>query len=379
MRRLRFIALLLLACLCGVVQAEPHRATRLGNPATRFAEPLSTPDDLRRTLAREDLRADVAAILRMSGYLGSLQDFQAALARAEIREVSYPVGARLPAMSTRIQGKAALLHEVLWAGEAPLPAYEFLVESGDRVYRVVTPKACSNFWVEEQQRPRLSLSCDAPEEGLVARPVTLCHRIANTGNAPAAGAALTTLVPAGMELVDPATPAPTDRVTWTLPPVAPGAEQSACATFRPIRAGLASFTTQTSGGLPAATPCTTRIRGIPAVLLEVIDLRDPVPVGQDVVYEIRVLNQGSETLRTLRVHATLEDGQTFLAATGPTPMQRNGAVLASKPLASLEPKQEAVWRITVRADKAADVRFKVDLLAEPFKRPVSETEATLQY
>ncbi|MCG6927308.1 MAG: hypothetical protein LJF30_18620, partial [Acidobacteria bacterium] len=43
--------------------AQQHRATRLGNPATRFAKPLKQGDDLRVLLRAENMKADVAAIL----------------------------------------------------------------------------------------------------------------------------------------------------------------------------------------------------------------------------------------------------------------------------------------------------------------------------
>ncbi len=148
-----------------------HRATHLGNPATRFADPLKTPDDLRRTLQSEALREDVQLVLRMSGYTGGMDDFLRAAAQAPVQALSIPVGSVPPAMSTRRKGRPHLPRNVLWAGKAPIDAYEFSFLSGERRYRVVTPKACSNFWVEEQlPRPRhaLDLSCDAPANS--ARP-----------------------------------------------------------------------------------------------------------------------------------------------------------------------------------------------------------------
>ena len=61
-----FSAILLLTAFPAAAQTEHHRATRLGNPATRFAKPMKKPDDLRVMLRAEKMKADIAAILNTS-------------------------------------------------------------------------------------------------------------------------------------------------------------------------------------------------------------------------------------------------------------------------------------------------------------------------
>lgn len=98
--------------------SAPHRATHLGNPATRFAPPLQKPEDLRRLLtADEALRADVASVLRQAGWRGSLEDLRRAAAIAPIEAVRLPKGTRMPFMSTRRNGKAIALIDVIWEGK----------------------------------------------------------------------------------------------------------------------------------------------------------------------------------------------------------------------------------------------------------------------
>ena len=60
--------------------AQQHRATRLGNPATRFAPPLKKPDDLRVLLRSERMKADVATILQQVGWKGNLEDLDRGVA-----------------------------------------------------------------------------------------------------------------------------------------------------------------------------------------------------------------------------------------------------------------------------------------------------------
>ncbi len=128
--------------------AQQHRATSLGNPSTRFAKPLKKGDDLRVLLRSEKAKADVAAVLKDAGWAGDIADLERAAATAEISEIKIPAGTTLPFMAARKNGKAYAMKDVLWAGAKPIDALGFEFSSGCVRYRLVTPKACSNFWVE---------------------------------------------------------------------------------------------------------------------------------------------------------------------------------------------------------------------------------------
>jgi hypothetical protein len=129
--------------------AQQHRATRLGNPATRFSKPLKKADDLRVLLRAEKMKADVAVVLQEVGWKGNLEDLDRGAATADIEEVEIAPGTRLPYMSARKGGKPVVLRDVEWAGKKPFPAYAFEFSSNCQRYRLVTPKACSNFWIED--------------------------------------------------------------------------------------------------------------------------------------------------------------------------------------------------------------------------------------
>ena len=373
--------------LTASAQTEPHRATHLGNPATRFADPLKTPEDLRRTLLQESLQDDVQKVLRMSGYLGDMEDFRHAAANAQIDELSIPVGTLLPAMSTRKKGKVDLLRNVLWAGKKPIDAYEFSFISGETRYRVVTPKACSNFWAEEKlPRPvaELALSCEAPTESPIHKSITVCNTLANQGELSDSMVHVLMPIPAGtrLESVSPDTGTNENQaITWAFEKLAAGEKQSACATFMPSQLGQAEFKSAAAGKRTGSvsSQCGTRVFGIPAVLLEVIDLADPILVGKDVVYVIRVLNQGTLPLTNVKVIASVESGQRYLSGTGASEVSQQDELITPAPIPLLNPKETVEWQIVVKAETAGDVRFNVGLLADQFNRAIMETEATFQY
>ena len=120
--RTKFVAILAPAVALGFLavsaEAQQHKATRLGNPATRFAKPLKKADDLRVMLRSEKTKADVAAILNEAGWKGNLEDLDRAAATAEISEIQIPTGTRIPFMSSRKNKKPHALVDVLWAGAA---------------------------------------------------------------------------------------------------------------------------------------------------------------------------------------------------------------------------------------------------------------------
>lgn len=266
----RILATLLLTSLLSfqsvLAQTEVHRSTRLGNPATRFAPPLKTPEDLRRTLSSDALREDVQQVARMSGYLGDMADFHKAVETAPIKEIAIPPNTLLPAMSTRKKGKVDLLRNVLWVGKKPIDAYEFSFISGERRYRVVTPKACSNFWVEEQlppPKPELALNCEAPAESAGDALVEVCCTLKNVGELPESQATLALPYPAGAkvrcvsggpDVTDPA------RLTWKFDNLAPGEKRTVCANFTPTQAGVLAVTASATARRAAAVDGGSRTR-----------------------------------------------------------------------------------------------------------------------
>ena len=162
----KFVAILAPALALGFLAvtagAQQHKATRLGNPATRFAKPLKKADDLRVLLRSEKTKADVAAILNEAGWKGNLEDLDRAAATAEISEIQIPTGTRIPFMSSRKNKKPHALVDVLWAGKKPIDALGFEFTSNCVRYRLVTPKACSNFWVEEIGKDTTDPKCLPP-------------------------------------------------------------------------------------------------------------------------------------------------------------------------------------------------------------------------
>ncbi|MCK6500262.1 MAG: hypothetical protein L6Q38_12385, partial [Nitrospira sp.] len=171
------------------------------------------------------------------------------------------------------------------------------------------------------------------------------------------------------------------RVTWTVGAMSPGASKALCATMTSAAPGTLSFAPTASGSCapPVQSRCEAQVAGIPAVLLEVIDLADPIEVGNPVTYEIRVTNQGTAPLTQIRMIGHLPESQEYVSGSGATTVQAADRTITMEPLGRLEAKAEAVWRVVSKALRVDDARFKVELTTDQFQRPVEEFEATAQY
>lgn len=384
----RFAGLLALWFTVGVlspVTAQQHFATRLGNPATRFADPLQTPDDLRRMLTSEKLRADVDFIARESGFKGDLEELRSAARTAKILELKIPHKSVMKAMSTREKGNPVLLREVMWMGQEPIEAYEFYFASQGRRYRVVTPKPCANFWVEDygvELRPVLVMQCSVPVEVILGRPARYCLVVTNSGNEAESATTVTLAIPANTAIVNAAGATQTPgQLKWELGALPPGRSTNLCATFQSPQLGALPFAARAQGRVSPAVEsrCESRVVGLPSVLFEVVDVADPVEVGKEQTYEIKVVNQGTAPLTNVKVVCTLEESQEFVSGAGATVVSAEGRVIILAPLPELAVKQQAAWRVVVKALVAGDVRFTSELHADQFTRPIKETESTQQY
>jgi uncharacterized repeat protein (TIGR01451 family) len=377
------MALVLAMELANPVAAQQHRATRLGNPATRFAPPLTSPEDLRARFSDPKLKPDIALILHQWGWRGDLDDLFRAALSAPVTKIKMPVGSRMPFMSSRENGKPVTLKDVVWAGDEPITAYVFEFASKGRRYRCVTPSPCSNFFLEDLGAPELTIGCNAPAEIPVDRPVKVCLTLRNTGDGAEPRATVHMVVPPGATNVEASangTCSATD-VTWEFTNLTASASKELCMSFTVPRESMLELGATAAGTLSESrhTQCETRIFGIPGLLIDAVDLEDPVAVGHEVTYDIKVTNQGTATCRNVRLICALPESEEFVSGTGPTSVLAQGRTLTTDPVTSFAPRAVVTWRVIVKALAPDDARFIVHLYADELEKPIYEEEPTRLY
>jgi uncharacterized repeat protein (TIGR01451 family) len=170
-------------------------------------------------------------------------------------------------------------------------------------------------------------------------------------------------------------------VTWELGDLAPQDSKKVSMAYHPSKAGTKKNTTTATATCASAVTVSTatNVDTISAILLEVIDLSDPIEVGKDVTYVITATNQGSAPATNIVIKATLEKSMEYVGYSGTTGGAVSGNTITFEPLPSLAPKDTATWKVVVKASKEGDVRFGVTMNSDELTRDVQETEATKFY
>lgn len=232
------------------------------------------------------------------------------------------------------------------------------------------------------RKPELSLTKTCPDVRFLGRPADFELTLRNTGDAPATDVVLTDNVPAGLNFVtaDNGGQFSGGVVTWRLGTIEPGASRSVRLSVNCRERGVFENTAAARAYCAdARASCRMEVKGIAAILLEVIDVHDPIEIGADETYEIEVLNQGSTEGTNIRVVAELPPEMRFVSASGPTRERVSGRTIEFDPIPSLAPKAKAVYRVIARGEQAGDVRFKVSITSDQITSPVQETESTHVY
>jgi len=244
--------------------------------------------------------------------------------------------------------------------------------------------ADSNSTATVVTQPVLTVTKTCPAKRYIGRNITYDIVVTNQGNGPAVNTSLDDCIPTNTSMVSASDGGTVTGkgVLWNLGTLQPQESREVSVTVRADSFGEAENCVVASAECADAVKdcCVTVVAGIPAILLEVIDIADPIEIGANETYEIRVTNQGTATDTNVRIACTLEAGtMEYVSSEGPTTGSSVGNTITFEPLPTLSSKDTATWRVYVKAVGEGDVRFKVTLNSDQLDRDVQETESTNFY
>ena len=243
--------------------------------------------------------------------------------------------------------------------------------------------ANSNTVATVLTQPALAVSIKCPERVFLGRDICYEVTVRNTGDGPSNNTILSANLPAGTTFArasDGGAPAGAG-VSWNLGTLAAGATKTVTFCVAGGTAGQLATTATVNGACAAqqTANCAVKLEGIPAILVECIDVEDPDEVGTTETYIITVTNQGSAPGTGIKVVAEIPTQMSFVSATGATAGTNQGQTVTFTPLPSLAPKAKAEWRVVVKANQPGDVRFRLKVTSDQFSTPIEETESTNLY
>lgn len=229
----------------------------------------------------------------------------------------------------------------------------------------------------------LSLKKTGPGPRYLGRPATYTIKVTNHGDMTARNILLEDTIPVGMRFIRTnydGVPE-RDRINWMLPALPPNESHWVEVTYQADQEGTFTSQTTTSADCvsPASISSSFTVKGIPALMLEVVDVEDPIQLGDHETYVITTTNQGTSDATNITIVCQLEDNVEYHSSLGPTTGVAQGNTVIFKPLDRLPPLTKATWHVVIKAIHPGDVRFKVSMNSDQLSRPVEESESTQLY
>lgn len=234
--------------------------------------------------------------------------------------------------------------------------------------------------------PRLDLVMQGPALRYLDRKALYTIKVTNPGDAPASNVTVGDTVPAGFKVLAASDGGRHDfstrTVSWFLGEIGPGQTKEVKLEVQAINIGEHRHKAVAVGarGLRAETEVQTRVEGLSALLVELVDTEDPIEVSGETAYEIRITNTGSKTETDIKLVATVPDKMEYKSSQGPTKGREEAPrTIVFEPLEKLAPRADAIYRINVKCVDQGTVRFKIQVTSTNLMEPVIKMEATRIY
>jgi len=243
------------------------------------------------------------------------------------------------------------------------------------------PKATAQAKMDIRQ-PKLTLAVSGPAKCMVRSEPTFTMEIANPGTSSTEPVQLAVAFPEGLDFTsasdggayDPAT----RTVSWPLGVATAGTKRNLTVKAKSTVAGNLAVRAVAQAGskLNARSEAVIQAEGVPALLFEVVDHEDPIEVGKESTYEIRLSNTGTMSCTNVKLTAALSDGLMPTQVSSNLPYKIVGQTMVFEPIAKLAVKGDLIVRIKAKGSTAGDHRFKVQLSCDQLKQPVVKEEST---
>jgi uncharacterized repeat protein (TIGR01451 family) len=286
-------------------------------------------------------------------------------------ELEYAVGTLRP-------GESRLLELTLKA-DKPGKVDNLIVARGD------SSLAADHSFQFEVVAPLLRITVQGPRRRYLEREATFDINVANPGTATAQNIDLVAHLPRGLKFASTNNQGqynPQEHaVHWDLAELPDNEMGTVRLTVVPTDMGDQKIRIEGKANMNLAdsTEHVVTVDGLAALLYTVKDLSDPIEVGGQTTYEIRVVNQGSKTATNLILAAQASAGMQPVSGEGPTQGVVEGQKIIFDPLARLAPQGETNYRVHVKAFQAGDMRLKFHLVSDEVTNPVTKEESTHVY
>lgn len=233
--------------------------------------------------------------------------------------------------------------------------------------------------------PSLTLTVEGPGLRYSGRDARYTLNLTNDGQAATNSVRITHRVPKGFKFVKAdkggTFDANTNTVSWLVEHLEPQQSAQVKLNLQPTELGQFehhAFATA-EHGVTAKADATTKVEGSASLVLEVQDLDDPIEIGEETAYEVRISNNGSKAAVNVGLTFEMPNGVELLNVQSATQhLAKNGLILFND-LSELAPGKTALFRIHVRGATEGNHRVRARLTSESIEQELITEELTKFY
>ena len=233
--------------------------------------------------------------------------------------------------------------------------------------------------------PSLAIAVEGPSLRYTGRDARYTLSITNEGQAATNNVRVTHRVPKGFKFLKAdkggTLDANTGSVTWSVGHLEPAQSVQLKVQLQATELGQFEHHVFASAehGVTAKADTTTTVEGSASLALEIQDIDDPVEVGQETAYEIRISNTGSKAALNVGLTFELPSGVELLNVQSATQhLAKNGLILFND-LPELAPGKTALFRVHVRGATEGNQRVRARLTSESIEQELITEELTKFY
>jgi uncharacterized repeat protein (TIGR01451 family) len=235
------------------------------------------------------------------------------------------------------------------------------------------------------RKPELEVDWRGPATQYAGTTATYYFRVRNPGTANADDVSVRVNMPEGAEFVSASDGQTFDgdrgEVQWRVGSLRPGDDcfmELKCLVRNPGENQLKVSAATATGDLTDNKLATTNVVALADLKLDVSDPPGPIPVGEDAVYEIHVVNRGNSAAQDVNVVALFSDGLEPEAVDGSQYTVSDGRV-TFRSIDKIPAGQKVTLRIHTRAMKPGTHVFRAEVLCKDLEIKLAAEETTRFY
>jgi len=233
--------------------------------------------------------------------------------------------------------------------------------------------------------PEIRVTCEGPNRRFLQRKAKHQFTIENRGTAKATNVGLVARLPSGLRYVSADNRGRYDSqshaVYWKMPELTEGVAGTVEITTIPVSVGQQNIKFEADADLKlfSSTDHELVVEHLIDVFFDIDDAIDPIEVGSQTSYQMRVLNQGTKAAGNVLLQVDFPPGLTPDSVDGNLRHQIKGQRVVFEPISSLPPGQEITLSIRATGKSPGDHRVVANIRADGREVAISKEDTTRVY